>query len=102
MNFQPNKLQNTNPIIEETIALPLHDGEHILLLKKYPFIENGENVMIGIAIDVSELIEQQVELEQQKINAEKMTEKAEKARDIEKNFLANMSHELRTPLNGIM
>ncbi len=50
---------------------------------------------LGVAIDITEAYEQQIEL----LNAKILAEEASKAKS---EFLANMSHEIRTPLNGII
>lgn len=88
--------------LEETIILPLEDWEHIIMLKKSPIVEHGEKRMMGVAIDITSLIEQQTLLEEQKQLAEELTKKAEEAATLKDDFLANMSHELRTPLNWII
>lgn len=88
--------------LEETICLPLDDGEHIIMLKKSPFIEHGEKRILWVAIDITSLIEQQTLLEEQKQLAEDLVKKAEESTKLKDEFLANMSHELRTPLNAII
>lgn len=50
---------------------------------------------IGIHLDITEQKQMEIELENEKLKAEK----ASKAKEA---FLANMSHEIRTPLNGII
>lgn len=50
---------------------------------------------LGMAIDITDMVQQRMELK-----IAKMT--AEKANRAKSEFLANMSHEIRTPLNGII
>ncbi|AHB40887.1 GAF sensor hybrid histidine kinase [candidate division SR1 bacterium RAAC1_SR1_1] len=88
--------------LEEIISLPLEDGEHIIILKKTPIVEHGQKRIMGVAIDITSLIEQQTILEEQKQLAEELARKAEETSTLKDDFLANMSHELRTPLNGII
>jgi PAS domain S-box-containing protein len=56
-----DSLENNNNLetLEETISLPLHDGEHIIMLKKSPFIKKDKKLIIGVAIDITAIIEEQ-------------------------------------------
>ncbi|MCB0428898.1 MAG: PAS domain S-box protein [Flavobacteriales bacterium] len=57
--------------------------------------ENGQLIVIGTAIDITELIEREKELKKAKQQAEDSV----RIKDV---FLSNMSHEIRTPLNSIL
>ena len=71
-----------------------------------PKIHGGKTVgLIGISIDVTEMKEQDLELEKQKkermrlLSAESAAKEASK---LKSQFLANMSHEIRTPIAGVI
>jgi len=55
----------------------------------------GENALLGVAMDVTEIKKTEKELQFAK-------EKAEESDKLKTAFLANMSHEIRTPMNAII
>jgi two-component system, sensor histidine kinase and response regulator len=98
-----DSLKNNNQeTLEETISLPLHDWERIIMLKKSPFVKKDKKLIIGVAIDITAIIEEQNILQEQKQLAEDLVKKTEEMVHLKSAFLANMSHELRTPLNAII
>lgn len=84
-----------NITAEEKVMLD--DGEHNLLIVKFPLFDRyGKVYGVGcIATDITERVRQR----QQLIEAR---QKAENAERLQEQFLANMSHEIRTPMNGII
>ncbi|WP_223583711.1 PAS domain S-box protein [Sphingobacterium sp. GVS05A] len=74
------------------------DGSHLFVSLAVTMIRNIEDKVIGylgVATDISKIIQQHKELER----AKGIAEQASMAKS---EFLANMSHEIRTPLNGIV
>ena len=61
----------------------------------YKYEDEDKPLVLGIAVDITELKEMKEKLELEK-------EKAEQANRAKSQFLANMSHEIRTPLNAII
>ncbi|GAP65200.1 PAS domain S-box [Mizugakiibacter sediminis] len=80
---------------EETVPMP--DGEHVFLAKRFP-VRDAQGNVTGIAalrVDITAHVrlEQALRLAKAEAEAANLTKSA---------FLANMSHELRTPLNTII
>lgn len=80
---------------DETVQMA--DGEHNLLIVKFPLFDKDDIVygVGGIATDITERVQSRAKLVEAK-------RKAEAAEALQEQFLANMSHEIRTPLNGII
>jgi|GEM_PF-2010098 len=83
----------------ETITI--HDGSKVTLDTTKVRFENevGEEFILGIARDVSEMQHAKENLE---LIVAQRTQELEKANASKDMFLANISHELRTPLNSIL
>jgi len=81
-------------IAEQSIQ---QDGsvQHRISYKRAKTTSMGDTYLFGAAMDVTENVKYQEELEV----AQRIAELAERAKS---EFLANMSHEIRTPMNGVM
>ncbi len=71
------------------------ERNHEVLYEEARFIVSGQNEMLVIIRDISELKRSENELK-------RAWEEAEKANSAKSVFLANMSHEIRTPINAII
>ena len=88
-------LSNRKKFVEEMIEDK--KGGNWFETYKTPIFDNNGNAVgtTGIARDITERQQLQIELENQK-------KAAETANVLKSQFLANMSHEIRTPMNGIL
>jgi signal transduction histidine kinase/DNA-binding response OmpR family regulator len=75
----------------EPKMLRLNDGRFIKLMDRL----GQEGDLVSLALDVSQSIHREAELEEARA-------KAETANRAKSAFLANMSHEIRTPMNGVV
>ena len=69
----------------------LTDGRHIRFMDR----RGSEGDMVSMALDITEAMEREAELEEARA-------RAEAANRAKSAFLANMSHEIRTPMNGVV
>lgn len=73
------------------------------LESKIQFDENNQPLVIhGIAQDVTEHKQAEIDILKSKEEAEEAKKEAEKANQAKSEFLSRMSHELRTPMNAIL
>ena len=73
----------------------LDEKEMDVLMSIIPIRYDEKNALLSIIVDMSERIEMEEDLREEK----KVAERANKSKS---EFLANMSHEIRTPMNAIM
>jgi two-component system, sensor histidine kinase and response regulator len=87
-------LQSNQAIhIHETITGPR--DTRIFLTSKFPFTEDGENYVGGIAFDVTPRVRLEHELETAR-------DKALESEALKRAFISSIQHEIRTPLAGII
>ncbi|RED44206.1 ATP-binding protein [Aestuariispira insulae] len=100
--FRTNDLQAINSgKSRESIREEFTDIQgvtHILHTYKVPFIFEDKPVVLGMAMDITEL----AQAEEKAHTAEVAAEVAIQSNSAKSRFLANMSHEIRTPMNSVL
>jgi PAS domain S-box-containing protein len=71
------------------------DGEHVFLIVKFPFQDQGHRYVGGIGFDVTDSRRARVDLE-------RAQDQALEAAALKSAFVSSVQHELRTPLAGII
>lgn len=79
----------------ETMIPMNNENRYWQICKSVFKADDGRLLILGIATDISDIREANIELKEAKI-------KAEESDNLKSAFLANMSHEIRTPLNAIV
>lgn len=80
---------------EEVLTDANGQRHHLLTKKAVHRSPNGQQILIGRILDITNRKEVEVELRKAK-------EAAEQANQAKSSFLSHMTHELRTPMNGVL
>ena len=85
----------TEIVYEDSTDVNSGETRHFKSIKKPLKDKDGNDQILVIATDITDLIRMQKALQAEK-------EKAERATKAKSDFLANMSHEIRTPMTGML
>jgi PAS domain S-box-containing protein len=90
------RIMKTLHAVESEEIVDTADGKRTLLVIKFPLLDDKRQPfgVSGIASDITEHVEDRIQLQQALKNVKE-------SKELQEQFLANMSHEIRTPLNGI-
>ena len=92
----------TGKIVQMLEIAPHQDGKHYYMSFKFPITDlSGQRRIGGMAIDITEHQQLEVERNQLLVREQEARRQAEEANRTKDEFLAIVSHELRTPLTAI-
>ncbi len=75
----------------------LHDKQYHLYVLKTPILgeDNEVNYICGVSLDITDVIQDKLDLGNAKIMAEE-------AKAMQEQFMAYITHDIRTPMNGVL